>query len=277
MTTATHYHHLTEDEISRFWEDGFLVVPDALDKSTIATAKQAILDLIPRDFVFGERFASHSGRLKPHNEDGSQSYYTPELLPLLINETLYKVMVDLFETEYLRVSDGSVGITLKDAGPEGLTQRLHLDMRRPTPEQLSLEHVRYNVGMGGCYYLSGVEQNGAGIHVIPGGHRMAEEIMLNEEGGLQRFENWRQINDLAPSVEVTANAGDFVLMHHMMPHGASRNLNPTPRVAQFTRFYRLTEEEAHQAPGPDRELSADGMATLTPLGRKLFRFDPWIG
>ena len=28
MTTATHYHHLTEDEISRFWEDGFLVVDD---------------------------------------------------------------------------------------------------------------------------------------------------------------------------------------------------------------------------------------------------------
>ena len=105
---------------------------------------------------------------------------------------------------------------------------------------------------------------------------MVEEIMPNEEDGLQRFENWRHINDLAPSVEVTANAGDFVLMHHMMPHGASRNLNPTPRVAQFTRFYRLTEEEAHQAPGPE-ELSADGMATLTPLGRKLFRFDPWIG
>ena len=52
---------------------------------------------------------------------------------------------------------------------------------------------------------------------------MVEEIMLNEEDGLERFENWRNINELAPSTEVTGEAGDFVLMHHMMPHGASRN------------------------------------------------------
>ena len=275
MTTTTN-RHLTDAEVEAFWEDGFIVVKNVLDEQTIETAKRAILDMVPKDLVFPDHFASHSGRLKPHQPDGDQSFYTPELLPLMYNEKLYGVMTDLFETEYLQVRDGSVGITIKDAGPAGLTQKLHLDMRRPTRDQLTRELIRFDVGMGGCYYLSDVEENGAGIHVIRGGHRMAEEIFFNEEDGLERFENWRNINDLAPSMEVTAQAGDFVLMHHMMPHGASRNKNAVPRVAQFTRFYRLSEEQARQAPGPDKPMSADAENALNELGRKLFRLDPWI-
>lgn len=275
MTTTTN-RHLTDAEVEAFWEDGFIVVKNVLDEQTIETAKRAILDMVPKDLVFPDHFASHSGRLKPHQLDGDQSFYTPELLPLMYNEKLYGVMTDLFETEYLQVRDGSVGITIKDAGPAGLTQKLHLDMRRPARDQLTRELIRFDVGMGGCYYLSDVEENGAGIHVIRGGHRMAEEIFFNEEDGLERFENWRNINDLAPSMEVTAQAGDFVLMHHMMPHGASRNKNAVPRVAQFTRFYRLSEEQARQAPGPDKPMSADAENALNELGRKLFRLDPWI-
>jgi hypothetical protein len=276
MTTISSRRQLSDEQFARYWEDGLLVIQNVLDEPTIDLAKQAIVDLIPRDFIFGENFHSHSGRLKPLNEDGSDGFFTPELLPLLINEMLYEVMADLFETDYLRVLDGSVGVSLKDAGPAGLTQRLHLDMHVPKPEERSAEHLRFNVGMGGCYYLSDVQENGAGIHVIPGGHRMAEEIMLHEEDGLKRYENWRNINDMADSVEVTAHAGDFVLMHHMMPHGASRNRNATPRVAQFTRFHRLSEQDARQTPGPDRAFSAAAVEALTPLGRKLFRFYPWV-
>jgi hypothetical protein len=276
MTTATHLRRLTADDVDRFWEDGFLVLEGLLDESAIDAGKQAILDLVPKDLVFDDNFASSSGRLKPHPAEGGQSYYLPDLLPLMQHEVLYETMADLFGTPHLQVRDGSVGITIKDSGAPGLTQKLHLDMKRPEPDDLSAEHLRWNVGMGGCWYLSDVEQNGAGIHVIKGGHRMAEQIMLNEPDGLTRFENWRNIDDLAESMEVTAPAGSFVLMHHMMPHGASRNKNAVPRIAQFTRFYRLSDDEARQAPGPDRPFTTEAEATLTPLGRRLFRFDPWI-
>lgn len=96
------------------------------------------------------------------------------------------------------------------------------------------------------------------------------------DDGLERFENWRNINELAPSIEMTGEAGDFVLMHHMMSHGASRNKQATPRVAQFTRFYRLSEEDAQQSPGPDKPLATGAEVALTELGRKLFRLDPWV-
>ena len=276
MTTAKQNHYLTDAQIEEFWQQGFLLLKGILSQQETATGKGAILNMVPRDLVFPETFGSTQGRLKPHNADGSQRYYTAELLPLLCNEKLYGVAVDILQSEYLQARDGSVGISLKDGGAEGLIQKLHLDMRRPEPEDLSEQHLRFNVGIGGCYYLSDVEQNGAGIHVIPQGHRMVEEIMLNEEDGLTRFENWRHINELAPSIEVTGDAGDFVLMHHMMPHGASRNKQASPRIAQFTRYYRLDEVAARENPGPDTPLAPGAEEILTELGRKLFRFDPWI-
>jgi hypothetical protein len=276
MTTTTTNHYLTDAQLDEFWQEGFLLLKGILTAEETATAKGAILNMVPRDLVFPEYFGSTQGRLKPYNPEGTQSFYTAELLPLLCNEKLYGAAADILESEYLSARDGSVGISLKDGGSEGLIQRLHLDMRRPEPEDLSEEHLRYKVGIGGCYYLSDVEENGAGIHVIPQGPRMAEEIMLNEEDGLTRFENWRNINELAPSIEVTGEAGDFVLMHHMMPHGASRNKNPSPRIAQFSRMYRMSEEDARVANGPDKPLAPGAEGVLTELGRKLFGLDPWV-
>ena len=104
--------------------------------------------------------------------------------------------------------------------------------------------------------------------MIPQGPRMVEEIMLNETDGLERFEKWRHINELAPSIEVTGEAGDFVLMHHMMPHGASRNKQATPRIAQFTRYYRVSETEAREANGLGTPLAPGAEEGLTPLARK---------
>ena len=88
---------------------------------------------------FPKTFGSTQGRLKPHNADGSQSHYTAELLPLLCNEKLYGVAADILQSEYLQARDGSVGISLKDGGAEGLIQKLQL---RLVPDQdLSLKQI----------------------------------------------------------------------------------------------------------------------------------------
>jgi hypothetical protein len=275
MSTATINRYLSDEQIEEFWQQGFLLLKGILDAETTEKARWAILDMVPRDLVFTDQHHMTQGRFKPYQPDGSQSFYTPELMPLLCNEKLYGALADLFETPYLSVSDASVGISIKDAGQPGRFQNLHLDMRVPNPEDLSLDKLRYGVGMGGCYYLTDVEENGAGIHVVPGGHRLAEEKMMQQENGTQLYKKWKAIDDFPPSVEILGQAGDFVLMHHMMPHGASRNKNPSPRVAQFTRHYRLSAEDAAQIDDIAADFSAEQLEALTPLGRKLFRLDPW--
>lgn len=277
MSTAVANRYLTDDQIDEFWEQGFLLLKGILDPQTTETARWAILDMVPRDLVMPDNYHMTQGRFKPHQPDGSQGFFTPELLPLMCSEKLYAAMADLFETPYLRVSDGSVGISIKDAGPAGRFQNLHLDMRVPDADDLSTDKLRYGVGMGGCYYLTDVEENGAGIHVVPGGHRLAEEKMMKEKDGTQLYKRWKNVDDFPESIEVTGQAGDFVLMHHMMPHGASRNKNPSPRVAQFTRFYRLSAEEAGRSDDSAADFGPEQLAALTPLGRKLFRLEPWVG
>jgi hypothetical protein len=264
---------LSDEQIARFWDDGYLLVKGVLSERETQTARRAILDLLPHDLTIPDYYASHGGRIKPHHPDRNHSYFTPELLPLLINETLYGVAADLLETDYLGVGDGSVGITIKDSSGPVLSQGIHLDMHKPA--EFNEWTLRYKVGIGGCYYLTKVEENGAGIHVIPGAPKRITEMLLNRPSN-EPAELPKSFDDFPPTVEVLGDAGDFVLMHHLMPHAASRNRRATARVVQFTRYRHLDIEEATRATRSDEEWTPEQHAALTPLGRKLFGFDPWI-
>ncbi len=269
--------YLTQDQLEQFWSEGYLVLKGTLDDDVVDSARSFLLDLIPRDLVIPDHYHANHARFKPHNPDGNGSFFEPAMLPLLQNEGLYGAAVDILETEYIQVWDGSAGITLRNRAMEGRLQNLHLDAVPKGPEELNEGFLRTGIGIGGCYYLNCVEDNGGGIHVVPGAPNRVREIMLSEPDGLARNDGWGKIVDFESSKEVTGDAGDYVLMHHLMPHSASANHNASPRIAQFTRLQALSDEEARQAPGPDRPLSPDALAALTPLGRKLFRLDPWIG
>ncbi len=267
---------LTKDQLAQFRSEGYLVLKGTLDDDVVRAARDFLLDLIPRDLVIPDHYHANHGRFKPHHPDGNGSFFEPAMLPLLQNEGLYGAAVDILETEYIQVWDGSAGITLRNRAMEGRLQNLHLDAVPKGPGELNEGFLRTGIGIGGCYYLNRVEDNGGGIHVVPGAPNRVREIMLNEPDGLTRNNGWGHIVDFQSSMEVTGDAGDFVLMHHLMPHSASANHNASPRIAQFTRLQALSEEEARQAPGPERPLSPDAVAALTLLGRKLFRLDPWI-
>lgn len=268
--------YLSRAQLAQFWSEGYLVLKGTLDDGVVKGAREFLLDLIPRDLVIPDHYHANHGRFKPHHPDGNGSFFEPAMLPLLQNEGLYGAAVDILETEYIQVWDGSAGITLRNRAVEGRLQNLHLDAVPQGPEELNEDFLRTGIGIGGCYYLNTVKSEGGGIHVVPGAPNRVREIMLNEPDGLTRNDGWGKIVDFPSSIEVTGDAGDYVLMHHLMPHSASANHNASPRIAQFTRLQPLSEEEARLAPGPDRPLSPEAQAALTPLGRKLFRLDPWI-
>lgn len=264
---------LTDEEFEQFWTLGYVVVKGALTTEETETARRAIIDMIPRDLNIPDHYASHGGRIKPYHPDKNQSYFTPELLPLLMSENLYKAAADLFDNDFLRVGDGSVGVTLKDTAGPTLSQGLHLDMHKPA--EVSDYILRYRVGIGGCYYLTKVEENGAGIHIIPGApQRIMEQVLNRPEGAPVEFP--KNFDDFPPTMEVLGDAGDFVMMHHLMPHAASRNRRSTTRVAQFTRYRYLEREEAATPNRSEADFSPEQLAVMTPLGRKLFGLDPWV-
>lgn len=276
MTTATGLAPvLSDEEVDRFWTDGYLLLRGVLSKEEAAHYAQHILSLVPRDLSIPEHWHVAGGRIKPIFTPGNHTFDTPDLIPLFQNERLYATMAQLLESTKLRVMDGSLGITMRNDADRDIarSQTLHLDASVPRDVDnflFTLDEVQ----LGGCFYFTDVEPEGGGIHVVPGGHRIVEEECRNEPKGRQLHEGWKRITHLE-SVEVTGSAGDFALLHHLMPHGASHNRRTQPRVAQFLRWVR--EDQPHgagkrPAAGKYNELQ---IAAMSPLGRRLFGVDAW--
>jgi ectoine hydroxylase-related dioxygenase (phytanoyl-CoA dioxygenase family) len=266
---------LTEDEVRQFWEQGYVLVGGAISRDRAAYYRDLILDMVPRDLQIPEHWHAADGRIKPMTSPGDHTFDTPEFLPLWANERLYHAAAQLLQSPRLRVFDGSIGITLRNDmhRDSPRSQTLHLDASVPYDVDnflFTLEEVQ----VGGCYYFTDVLPNGGGIHVVPGGHRIVEQEARGHPKGRHLHQNWTHITHLE-SVEVTGEAGDFALLHHLMPHAASHNRRTAPRVALFMRYVR--EDHPHgggKRPTPgrynERQLQAAG-----PLGRKLLGVDPW--
>ncbi len=267
---------LSPADIAQFHEQGYVVVKGAISRDVAEHYRQVLLGLIPSGLEIPVSWGSHEGRIKPMRDSGSHTFDTPDLIPLMTNPTLYAAASQLLESSRLRMLDGSVGITIRNAahGDKPLSQTLHIDASVPNTVDDFASTVQ-ELQIGGCYYLTDVAENGGGIHVVPGGHKIVEaEARAAGGGGRHLHANWKKIEHL-DSVEITGGAGDFALVHHLMPHGASHNRNATTRVAYFVRWVRddqlhgAGQEPPHQAyDDAQREAMGD-------LGRRLFGVDAW--
>jgi hypothetical protein len=270
---------LSTGDVERFEELGYVVIKGVISRDEARKYYNLVLDLIPRDLAFPKSWHVTDGRLKPYHDNGDACWDTPEFLRTMCHETLYRAAVQLLGSERLRSGDGrnrdgSLGITLRnDAGPTR-SQRLHVDVSIPrdapeayfTPEE---------VQVGGCYYFNDVEPEGGGIHVVPRGHRLVTEKVRNHPDGWQAVYKPGFFDDFPDSVEATAEAGDFVLLHHLVPHGASNNRRPIPRVAQFVRFLRDDNPHYPGQSAPPASYNAHQLEAMGPLGRQLLGVEGW--
>lgn len=275
MTTVTAPSAaLTDAEVTTFWNDGYLLIKGALDRAEAERYRQVILGMVPRDLSMPSQWSAWMGRLKPYRASGDQTFDTPELLPLFGNERVYAVVSQLLQSHRLRAFDGSLGVTMRnDAQSDArLSQTLHIDASVPNDVDNFLFTLP-EIQLGGCYYLTDVEPDGGGIHVVPGGHRIVEAEARSQPQGRHLHSNWKKITHL-DSVEVTGEAGDFALLHHLMPHGASHNRRSTARVAQFMRYARA--DHPHGAGSkPPRPYNQAQLDAMTPLTRRLLGLEPW--
>lgn len=267
---------LTDEQLKEFDEQGFVVVKGALSREEAEAYRQSILSMVPSNLEIPAVWGSYDGRIKPMAGPDRQTFDTPELIPMMTNEKLYGAACQLLGSTALRVMDGSIGITIRNDAhsDQPLSQTLHIDASVPTSAD-DFTFTQQELQVGGCYYLTDVEPNGGGIHVVPGGHRIVEaEARAAGGGGRHLHHNWKQIKHL-DSVEVTGQAGDFALLHHLMPHGASHNRNSTARVAYFVRWVREDQTwGAGAKPAPDA-YDHDQLSAMGDLGRKLFGVDSW--
>lgn len=294
---------LSTDQVEAFDRDGFIVLKGVLGRDEADRLRQTIIDLIPRDLNIPWPWGINGGRIKPyhegyheqttragHEDDGM--FDTPELIPLLVNETVYRAAAQLMGRPNLRVQDGTIGITLRNdesnfatggrresdvdaSGKSTMSQPLHVDPSIPDSED-NFTFSASEMQVGAIYYLTDVEPKGGGLFAVPGSHRTVQQLCEASDQGRHLNNGWLDISGFPEPIEVTGQAGDVILTHYLIAHGASYNRRARTRVAYFTR-YSCLDHPFFPPPVPavnrfnPRQLNAMGGS----LGRRLMGVDDW--
>jgi hypothetical protein len=94
-------------------------------------------------------------------------------------------------------------------------------------------------GTQGILYLCDTLPNQGAFTVVPGFHNKIEEWL----GSLPAGSNAREQNlNLLNPIPIAANAGDFIIWHHALPHSSSPNTSTLPRFVQYMNYAPLNVE-----------------------------------
>lgn len=98
-------------------------------------------------------------------------------------------------------------------------------------------------GLQGILYLADTASNQGALTVVPGFQNRIENWMSELPAGA----NPRQQDLYAlGSFPIAADAGDFIIWHHALPHGSSPNTSQKPRFVQYINYEPLDLFEAEE-------------------------------
>jgi ectoine hydroxylase-related dioxygenase (phytanoyl-CoA dioxygenase family) len=107
---------------------------------------------------------------------------------------------------------------------------LHWDTSLAVPIPLSIQ---------GLLYLADTPADQGTFCCVPGFHRRIDSWL----GGLPTGADPRREILTHPAVAVPGRAGDMVLWHDSLPHGASANRGSYPRIVQYIAMFRADKVE----------------------------------
>ncbi|HYE55851.1 MAG TPA: phytanoyl-CoA dioxygenase family protein [Chitinophagaceae bacterium] len=112
--------------------------------------------------------------------------------------------------------------------------RLHWDVSLELPIPFGLQ---------GLLYLSDTKENQGAFTLVPGFHKRIEGwISSLPPGADPRKEDMYALG----AQPIAANAGDFIIWHHALPHGSSANTAFVPRFVQYINYAPVDAEVKHK-------------------------------
>lgn len=221
---------LSESQLNFWRSEGYLVIPHVL------TAEQCAAT---RDFIWQQLGA---------NEQDPATWYQA-------HEFMQKIMLQLFRHPQL---DANRQVPKIRQVFEQLWQRTDLvmttdrvsfnppetptwhfpgpDMHWDIPLQLPVKF-----GTQGLIYLTDTSVDQGAFCCVPGFHLKIEEWLLEQNKKQNKTDIELQQQDWSkwPAKSIAANAGDLIIWHHALPHGASPNRAKLPRMVQYINFYPM--------------------------------------
>jgi hypothetical protein len=218
---------LTQADLT-FWEEhGYVVLHDAIPASACETAAEAIwkhLDARPDD--------PQSWYQKNTQGIMVQYFQHPAFDVARQSLRIHKAFSQLWGTADLWATTDRVGFNPPERpGWQFPGPHLHWDVSVKTPIPL---------GMGGILYLTDNPPEQGAFTVVPGFQRWGEDWLKKLPAGAKpREQNLYALGATA----IGARAGDLVIWHQALPHGASPNRGARPRLVQYINMFPTRIEQ----------------------------------
>ncbi len=210
-------------EALRAWdEDGYVIVPAVITP----TEARALADAV-WSFVGADPGDPATWRLTDHGIM-VQLFQHPALGPARTSPRLLKAFAQIWGTADLwtsldRVSfNPPVGPAVEFPGP-----RLHWDISLVPPVPFQVQ---------GMIYLTDTTAEQGAFEAVPGFHKRIDAWLAS----LGEDVDPRGVDLSAEARRIAANAGDLIIWHSALPHGASPNTGDRPRLAQYVTQYPAT-------------------------------------
>jgi hypothetical protein len=221
---------LTADDLS-FWEEhGYVVLHNAVPPEVREAAAQALWEHLGAKPDDADTWYTR-------NDHGImvQYFQHPAFETVRCSPRIHKAFAQLWGTADLWVTTDRVGFNPPER--EGFMfpgPRLHWDVSVKTPIPF---------GTGGILYLTDTPPEQGAFTVVPGFQRWGEDWLKKLPPSTDpRRQN---LYALGPR-PIGGRAGDLVIWHQALPHGASPNRGPRPRMVQYVNMFPTHHEEQEE-------------------------------
>jgi hypothetical protein len=212
---------LDADDIAFWSEHGYVVLHDAVPAETREAAAQALWEHLGADPDDPETWYRH------RDHGIMVQYFQHEAFEAARRSPrIHKAFAQLWGTADLWVSTDRVGFNVperanfKFPGPH-----LHWDASIKTP---------FHFGTGGILYLTDNPPEQGAFTVVPGFQRWGEAWIKSLPPGADPRQQDLYALGTKP---IGGRAGDLVIWHLALPHGASPNRGTRPRMVQYINMY----------------------------------------
>lgn len=218
---------LSADDLAHWQTHGYVVLHDAVPAESRDAAAQALCDHL------GARTDDPETWYAPRDHGIMVQYFQhPAFEANRRAPRLHKAFAQLWGTADLWVTTDRVGFNVPERpgfmfrGPD-----LHWDISIKTPIPFFT---------GGILYLTDTPPEQGTFMLVPGFHRWGEDWLASLPPGADpRRQNLHALG----AIPIGGRAGDLVIWHLALPHGASPNRGSAPRLVQYINMFPAVYDE----------------------------------
>lgn len=224
---------LSQEQLA-FWQaNGYLVVPGVLSDEQCEKSRRVIWEYLQADSNIADSWYQSPERMQ---KIMLQLFRHPVLDENRNVPLIRKIFEQLWQRVDLAMSTDRISFnppeteSWKFPGPD-----MHWDIPLQAP---------VSFGTQGLIYLTDTPEEQGAFCCVPGFHLKIEEWLRQQnkpDVELQK-QNW----SAWPVKPIAAKAGDLVIWHHALPHGASPNKAEYPRMVQYINMYAVAESRQVQ-------------------------------